>query len=449
MPNLRIRTLAFTVLLCLALVLPASAAKGPTLTLVSASYADMNTTGNNWADYPSVSKAGRFVAFASGATDLVQGGTTNWQVFRRDTKKGITELVSRADGKDGAEGDKKASPTDLQISADGRYVVFASVATNLLGGGAKTTSGQQIFLRDMKLGTTILVSRGPDGLQADGSSFYPTISADGRYVAFRSVAHNLMDPDPGCSDACLYVRDLNDNSTILASRADVTKGDLPATTPGDGRISPDGKFVVFMSLDANLTKEALGYGTTRVYIRNLKKRTTRLVSVNKDGADANGGSLNPVVSKGGRYVAFESSATDLTPDTVPGGGCSYIFVRDMTDGKTTLASVSSDGVPPEAGVNSSYPRISDDGQLITFQSYARSLTNDSGMGSGYNHVFLFNLNTHTTTLVSRNQAGVPADQETDDGAISPDGKFVAFYSAAGNFAYTINNIESVYLRSVP
>ena len=197
------------------------------------------TQGNSSSYSPSISSDGRYVAFYSNATNLAPGATNgNWDVFVHDRQTGTTELVSVAtDGTKGSGTDPLCS-----ISADGRYVAFYSDATNLVPGDTNLSS--DIFVRDRQTGITERVNVATDGTQGNSQSGYPSISADGRYVAFQSEATNLAPGDTnGTWD--VFVHDRQIGTTELVSVAtDRTEGDERSEQPS---ISGDGRFVAFLS----------------------------------------------------------------------------------------------------------------------------------------------------------------------------------------------------------
>jgi hypothetical protein len=221
-------------------------------------------------------------------------------------------LVSRAAGTDGATGnDASFRPA---ISADGRFVVFSSEASNLHADDSDTT--RDVFARDLQENTTTLVSRaaGPDGANGDGSSQYPAISADGRLVAFYSQSSNLH-PDDADDDRDVFVRDLRENTTTLVSRAAGADGAKGDDDSGWSAISADGRFVGFESSVSNLHPDDGDTGTD-VFMRDLETNATTLVSraAGDDGANGDGSSEGAAVSADGRFVAFESRASNLHPD---------------------------------------------------------------------------------------------------------------------------------------
>ena len=219
-----------------------------------------------------------------------------------------TSVVSAAP--DGANADNDSDTPS--VSSDGRYVAFASSATNLVAGD---TNGQRdVFVRDMSTGTVVRVSVSSDEVEGDSGSYDPSISADGRYVAFESGATNLVAGDTN-STMDVFVRDLTSTTTVRVSvdSDEVVEGNNSSVDPS---ISADGRFVAFESYATNLVAGDTN-GTYDVFTRDLTATTTVRVSVNNLGVQGNFGSFDPSISADGRYVGFESAATNLTTVTDP------------------------------------------------------------------------------------------------------------------------------------
>jgi Tol biopolymer transport system component len=197
--------------------------------------------GNEVSFFPSISADGKYVAFESFASNLVAGDINGADdIFVRDLESGTTVLVSTGSG-----GQGNSYSSDPSISADGRYVAFDSLADNLVAGD--TNGNQDVFVRDLVSGTTVLFSTGSTG-QGDSHSFAPSISADGRYVAFTSYATNLVAGDTN-SDSGTFVRDLVSGTTVLVGTGIPGQVYNPFSYPS---ISADGSFVSFTSLATNL-----------------------------------------------------------------------------------------------------------------------------------------------------------------------------------------------------
>ncbi len=281
----------------------------------------------------SISANNRFVAFESDAWNLVPGDTNNWtDVFVRDRQTGTTERVSVDSG--GAQGNERSN--DPSISADGRFVAFHSIATNL---DANDSNGvTDVFVHDRQSGLTERVSLDSGGGQWNGFSGFPSISADGRFVAFDSVAPlDVLDTN-GFGD--VFVRDRQSGTTELVS---VDSGGAQGNNGSQySSISADGRFVAFESFATNLVA-----GDTNllidIFVRDRQSGTTERVSLSTGGAQGNQDSEKPSISADGRFVAFHGQASNLVGGDT--NGVADVFVRDRNAaGFTSLCNPGVGGV---------------------------------------------------------------------------------------------------------
>jgi Tol biopolymer transport system component len=257
------------------------------------------------------------------------------------------------------------------ISADGRYVVFTSDATNLVPGDTNGVGG--VFVRDRSTGTTSMVSLRSDGDQSNAGGYDPSISADGRYVVFTSLATNLVPGDTnGKADVFVH-----DRSTGTTSRVSVrSNGDQANNRRSDEpSISADGRYVAFVSGAANLVRGDTN-GKADVFVHDRQTGTTSRVSVRSNGDQVNWPSLDPSISAHGRYVAFRSGAANLVPGDT--NGKADVFVHDRQTGTTRRVSVRSNG--DQANGYSHAPSISADGRYVAFHSYATNLVSSDTNG---------------------------------------------------------------------
>jgi hypothetical protein len=412
------------------------------LQLVSVNRTGTNGSGglNGGTGEYTISANGRFVAFTTFASDLVandmNGGAGRQDVFIRDLQNKTTTLVSANRLGTDSGNDNSGSPS---ISADGRFVAFASSATDLVVTDITGGRGPNVFVRDMQTGITTLASvnrNGTDG--GNGGSELPSLSADGHFVAFISRARDLVTNDTNTIQD-VFVRDLQTGTTTLESvnRAGTGGGNSASGTPV---LSADGRFVAFSSLSSDLVGTDTN-GTWDVFVRDLHLKTTKLVSVNRLGTDSGNGrsGSNPtptgfVLSPNGRFIAFESLATDLV--AVPTSGIGDVFVRDLQTGVTSLASINRTGTSSGNGTfGSNLPAISDDGRLVTFTSWSSDLVPTDNNGTL--DVFVRDLQMGVTKLVSVNLAGADSGNGLSyDSGISADGRFIAFSSRANNLVGT-------------
>lgn len=412
---------ALAAVLVVALVVAAQA--GISDKLVSRNSGGTPADGDSYVDVGgSLSHDGRLVTFSSRAANLPGGNGSTSQIYVRNMARGKTRLVSTKPNGDPADGDVYSSA----ISAKGRFVVFHGYGNGLPGANGVD---QQVWIHDRHTGKTRLVSRANNGDPGDGTSNYPSVSASGRYVVFQSSADNLPAGD-GTNDFA-YVRDVKRGKTILVSR---TNGENPAYGDVFGQsVSSDGRRVIFESSDADLP--AGDPSTDHIYLRNLDTHNTRLVDRRSDGQPANGSSAYPSISGNGSFVGFDSTAANLpggdgshrqayvrnvrtrktrlvsrnsqgdpqdndafyphpsgkgryvafeaTGSNLPGGDGStdQIYVRDVRRGKTFLLSKSGSGDPADALTE--YPTISLDGRFAAFDTGADNL----GGNTSYQNAF--------------------------------------------------------------
>ncbi|MBN1460053.1 MAG: PKD domain-containing protein, partial [Armatimonadetes bacterium] len=377
--------------------------------------------GDDWSREPVITPDGRYVAFLSQATNLVADDSGVYSdIFVHDRVTGETERVSVAS--DGAEGNRDCDySSDPTISEDGRYVAFGSEANNLVP--SDTNESCDIFVHDRQTGETARVSVATDGTEANSLSEYPSISADGRYVAFESAASNLVVGDMN-ETFDVFVRD---RETGVTERVSVSgagyEGDDESDTPC---ISADGRFVVFRSRATNLVSGDMN-SAEDVFIHDRQTGATERVSLRSDGGEANGGSEEPCISADGRFVAFASWATNIV-DGDTNAWCD-VFVRDRQTGETERVSVSTEGA--EGNDWSRHCCISPDGQRVAFYSSAALVAGDTEhQGDVYVHDRL----TGVTERISAATDGTGGNGSSSDPAVSAQGRYVAFFSTATNLA---------------
>jgi tricorn protease-like protein len=388
--------------------------------------------GNSVSYDCAISADGRLVAFTSGATDLVAGDTNaTWDIFVRDRASGTTERVSVNTA--GAEANDRSSGASL--SADGRFVAFQSDASNLVAGD--TNGWTDVFVHDRQSGTTERVSVATGGTEADNESAAPSLSADGRFVAFHSAASNLVAGDTNATSD-IFVRDRMGGTTERVSVS--TFGAEGNSVSYHSLVSADGRCVAFISLASNLVA-----GDTNViwdvFVHDRQSGTTERVSVSTGGAEGNGMSFFASISADGRFVAFESAASNLVAGDT--NATWDVFVRDRASATTERASVDSSG--SEANLGAGDTSISGDGRYVAFDSGASNLV--GGDTNSKSDVFVHDRQNGTTERVSVDSSGTEADHESGVPAISADGRYVAFESLASNLvASDTNGCDDVFVR---
>jgi Tol biopolymer transport system component len=398
-----------------------------------------------------LSQTGRFVAFSSGATNLVVDDTNGvYDIFLYDplapTPALQTTRVSVGLGASGvqANGDSLFP----SISADGTQVAFESRAENLVGPAVPTNAFSDIFVRDRTLNNTEQVSVAVGGGPTDGDSNKPSISADGRFVVFFSAATNLVAGDTnGAADVFLFDRDdtLAPFTEIVSVATGGAQGDNNSVVFGQA-VSDDGNRVAFESAATTLVAGDTN-GAKDVFVRDRAAGTTTRVSVDDTGAQANGESRVSAISGNGRYVVFESDATNLAAND--NNGVTDIFVRDLTAGTTTRVSVIDNGAQANgASFALGSTTISDNGAIVVFESDATNLV--TGDTNGVGDVFVRNTVDNTTDRLSITSTfGQPTTISTE-GTVSRDGTTAAF----GSFGleYVPDNpsgFNNVYILAVP
>ncbi|MCE5315723.1 MAG: malectin domain-containing carbohydrate-binding protein [Armatimonadota bacterium] len=384
--------------------------------------------------FSAVSGDGRYVAFSSWSTNLVPGGTNGWlQVLRADLDDG--SIIDASLDYLGQQATIYSwFPT---ISADGNRVCFTTNSTALVPGPEDYIF--QAYARDVSGEETILASCSVGGNAGNDESYFSAISGDGNYVAFSSFATNIT-PD-GSTTEHVYVKNLQTGSI---NRASVNSDG----EPGNGRssapyISYDGRYAIFSSDATNLVDDDTN-GVADVFVRDMLNETTERVNVSSTGEQANGGSDWPTISGDGRYAAFECSASNLvTPNTASGRSNVYVYDRDT--GTIQIVSVDSAGNYGNAG--SSGAVISLNGKYVVFNSDATNLV--ATPNNGRTQVYTHRMSTGETIMASVNSAGVAGDNYSDWQSVSGDGRVVAFASYATNLVSDdTNNERDIYVREI-
>lgn len=411
-------------------VLLASAAQAQSTTLVSVDSSGIQ--GSSINQRPSISGNGRYVAFSSASYNLVAGDTNNQDdIFVRDRVGGVTTRVSVATGGAQATGTSQFP----RISADGRFVAFQSGAPDLVPGDSNAQI--DVFVHDRQTTTTTRISVSTAGIQGNGASYSPSISGDGRYVAFHSAASNLIGGDTNNSFDVF----VHDRQTGTTTRASVSSSGVQATSSSSyAAISGDGRYVAFQCGAANLVTGDTN-ATFDIFVRDLQTSLTTRVSLDSAGAQSNGASVNPAISGNGLVVAFHSAATNLVVNDF--NAKEDVFARDLQSGVTVRASVDSAGI--QADNTSRYPCISSDGRYVGFESTATNLVGTDVNASS--DVFVYDRSTHTTARVSVDSFGAQGNGAIFNIAISANGQFTAFDGYATNLVVSdTNNNDDVFVH---
>ena len=392
-----------------------------------------NLQANNTSFLPDLNENGRLVSYYSSATNLVPGDTNGVRdIFVYDRQTQQTTRMSVATGGGQANGES----LDPAISANGRYVAFRSAATNLVPGD--TNGAIDVFVHDRQTGITSRVSVATGGGQSNNNSFTPSLSADGRFVAFHSFGTNLV---PGDTNGVLDVF-VHDRQTGATTRVSVTTGAIQGNnTSRAGFLSANGRLVAFESDATNLVTGDTN-GVRDQFVHDRQTGVTTRVSVATAGGQVNGASVDAELSADGRYVTFQSDATNLVAGDTNGVG--DVFVHDRQTTTTTRVSVASGGL--QGGGESSEGTISGDGRFVAFLSFATNLVPGDTNGEG--DVFVHDRQTNTTTRMSVTTGGVQGNDFSCNPGISQDGRIVGMFSDSNNLVPgDSNGVRDIFIHN--
>jgi hypothetical protein len=396
---------------------------------------DSNEEADGSSRNARTSADGRYVVFQSDATNLVANDTyRKTDIFVRDT---VTRTTTRVSVNNGG-GQAYNGSYDPNISSDGQSVTWWSDAGNLVIND--TNADFDVFVHNRFNGHTSRVSVDSAGNQSNGASVKPSITGDGRYVCFGSDANNLVEADTN-NDRDVFV---HDRFTGLTSRVSLDSDENQANDiSGECSISNDGRYVSFLSSATNLVEEDTN-DRTDIYVKDRLTGVTTRVSDDSAGNQGNNHALYGSLSGDGRFVVFASDATNLVANDT--NGTRDIFVHDRTTGATTRVSVDSDG--KQANGRSTYPRISHDGRYVVYSSSSTDLVADDF--NGFYDVFLHDRDTGNTSRVSLDALGLESNGTSPESAISANGRYVVFTSGATNLIPGgSNGAGHIYIRAIP
>jgi Tol biopolymer transport system component len=315
----------------------------------------------------------------------------------------------------------------VDVSADGRFVAFVSLARLA---SADDNTLDDIYVLDRSTGQVGLETLATGGRASNGSSDHPRLSGDGRSLVFSTVARNLVGADDDALRSQVLRRDRATGSTLLVSHT-------PAELPGNGwsghpDVSDDGRYVVFESRATDLAGSDANAGGTDIYVFDAADRSIRRVSLTSQGQQpATGQSTAPAISGTGRFIAFTSTAPlDVAGLRLPQDAPSRaVFLRDLTTGETRRISGTRDGRVPNGA--SYYPAISADGRRVAFVSTATNLDDDHA-ATRQENIYLYDRDKPRLRLLSRSASGGTADGASRHPAVSGNGRDVVFSSDASN-----------------
>jgi hypothetical protein len=430
-------TFALTIAVTCASISESSPATAQVIQLVSVSSTGALGDGPS-GGLPTISPDGRFVAFGSLANNFAPIDLISYTVdsFVRDLTTGVTARVST--NLAGQQGDYHSYSGS--VSVGGRFVAFTSSATNLVR--KDTNQLDDIFVCDRQTGVVTRVSVSSLGQESDWTSSYPEISADGRFVVFSSGATNLVPNDTNARQDIF----VHDRQTHTTTRVSVSS----AGAQGNGnswqwaKISDDGRYVAFPSDATNLVPNDTN-GWTDIFVHDRQTGTTRLVSVGPGGIQGdNYAQYDVAISGNGRFVAFNSYATNLVPNDT--NNQSDLFVHDLLTGTTTRENVTAAGgqvgYGPYFGADMSF-----DGRFIAFVDHDSGLV--PGDTNGFLDVYVRDRATGIIRCASRSATGAFGNGDSNWPSISADGRYVLFQSLANNLVPgDTNNFGDVFVRDL-
>ena len=400
-----------------------------------------DSNGASGSGTQALSADGRYVVFASLAAQLVAGDSNAASdVFIRDQRSGLVRRISTSASDVEANGPSR----EPAISANGRFVAFSSLASNLVPGD--TNNVVDVFVKDLSDGSIVRATLRSDGSQDDAGNDYfvdlaPSLSADGRYVAF--MTEGQLSPLDTYPQNDIYVRDLQTGALdIVSSNSQDVVGDFRSA--GSASISADGRYVAFASQAFNFAANDQN-DTADVWRKDRLTRSLYFVSTNAAGAgglDPTDASFSPSISADGRYVAFASYSEHLVPGDVNNN--IDVFLKDTSTGAIERISVSAAGV---GGINGSEaPAISGDGRYVAFRSTSSNLV--TGDTNAVNDIFVKDRQTSAVTRINLDPVGAQAVGGASElPAISADGRFVSYQSAATNLVrFDGNGLVDVFVR---
>jgi hypothetical protein len=426
------------------------AAAGHSIVRVSVSTHGAQADGNSFPT--AITPDGRYVLFGSTAGNLVAGDAADSAgLFLRDTRTGVTRLVPV-----GYRGARPNADLDTAgISADGRYVVFDSSASNLVA--HDTNDKSDVFLYDRKRHVTKRISVGLSGKPSSGGGMTPSISANGQRIAFASRATDLVRKDTNSSvDVFVWNKATGKIIRVSVGPKGVQSAPRPPGPPPpygqtrdstDPIISGNGRSVTFSSEAVNLVANDVNANVSDIFVHDLDTHVTSLVSVNSQGQQATGGyrfvgSYQPTsISADGQVITFASQSNDLVKDTRT--HISDEYVRNRRTGVTQLVEKTLDGSPSAGGAEQS--AVSPDGRFVAFASFDSNIVR--GDTAGNEDVFLRDLKTNVTRRISVGRKGAEANGESFGAMLSSKAAVVGFDSLATNLVRgDTNGAYDVFLR---
>lgn len=406
--------------------------------VVAVSVTDRGVAATGASAVPALSDDGQVAVFQTSSTNLFPAdvNSTGPDVIRYDIAGGVLERFSTKTFMGTIAGGARGWSGNSAISADARYIAFASEASDI---GLPWNSGpRQVWISDASVGRTTAVTPSPvavsaatDGTLADGASDHPSISQDGRYVAFDSMAGNLV-AGTNAGTRRVYRKDRTTGAVVLVSAH--ASGASFSGTSENPSISADGRYVAFESSTS---------GVVQVYRKDLTSGAVTLVSATAASVAGTGPSSRARISRDGRYIAFQAASFQGPSSNLTGVAATQVMRKDMNSGALLVVSATASATPADATASS--PTMSGDGRFVAFVTAATNLGVATG---GIAQIVVRDTVAGTLALASTTTANTAANGASSEPAISGDGRYIAFASAATNLA-TGMTAGQLYLAGNP
>ena len=410
----------------------------PTINLTSfyrptgASIIIQDTAGNDQSFRPQFTPDDRYSVFYSLANNIVAGDTNNQlDIFRKDLQTG--EIIRVSTNPSGVP----TEAYDLQVSRDGRFVLFSSTASDLVGGD--TNGVEDVFVRDLLTQTTTRVSTDQAGNNANAASFSARFSPDGIHIVFTSRASNLSSTADTNGKEDIYAKDMMTQEVVRLSEG--AQGQQGVTGDSwDAKYTPDGQFVLFSSLATGVSPST---GSSQVLLKNVATGELFLVSCDKAGNLGTNHNKEAQISGDGRYVVFSSKAANLLGQGGDTNGVYDIYRKDLHTGDIVRVSTSRTG--EENNGDSLAPQVSADGRYVVFTSTGSKLV--AGDTNQAQDIFRKDLQTGDIVRLSTTAGGAEVQNTVNNSynpQMSPDGRFVTFDTFSSLVPSDTNDGRDIY-----
>ena len=436
MPRFPRFTIGVVALLAVAALSIASSAVAQQTQRISVGYDGSEANGRSY--FPVISGNGRYVSYLSEANNLVANDLNGvGDVFLWDRRTGTTSRVSLGEGGVESNGESSAGA----ISRSGRYLAFETTATNIVA--ADGDPQQDVILLDRNSGSLELISVAIGGGGSNAACYATFVSDNGRYVIFESTASNLVENDlNGERDVFLRDRRRGVTERISVSSAGVEADNFSGSEP-QYNMSQDGRFILFYSYAGNLTAESLPQ-SERAYLRDRRRGTTTLVSVNPDGTVLSQASSREMISRSGRKIGF-SVADSLAPEDT---NTSYdLYTRGRKRNNPKLQSLGFDGMPVQEGTFAVLRGISENGRHLLLRSASTNLI--ASANNSINQLLVKDSQRNKFFHITIGVDGSAGNGDSFGAGLSLSGRWAAFDSNSTNLVDNdTNGFTDVFVRRV-